>query len=277
MKNLYISRMLVILAMFLYADVSAEEYTLSIQPTLPKDVVIKSYQPLADYLSKQTGHKIKIKAYRNFFTYWQKMKKADGFDFVLDAAHFTDYRVLRKSYTVLAKVPDTVSYSIVTRDDVMILDPDELVLEKVATMTSPGLGGIRLYEMFQNPTRLPIEVSVNDSNEAVKAIMEGRALAAIIPTPLVSNYDSLNTVMITKSVPHMGFSASPNVPEIVQRDIQQALIKAHNTKDGQQMLAQIKVKEFDATSEKEYAGYSDLLKDVFGYSPISRQLSYSAY
>lgn len=273
MKNSY--KTLVILALIFCTEVSAREYTLSIQPTLPKDVVMKSYQPLADYLSKQTGHKITVKAYRNFFTYWQKMKNTNDFDFVLDAAHFTDYRIWKKGYSVLAKIPDTVSYSIVTRSDVLILDTDELVLEKVATMTSPGLGGIRLYEIFQNPTRLPIQVTVNDTNEAVDAIMQGKALAAIIPTPLVKNYDDLNTVMTTKSVPHMAFSASPEVPEIVQRDIQSALIKAKNSRDGQEMLRKINLEKFEATSQKEYEGYSSLLKDLFGYVPNVEHLSQS--
>lgn len=265
MKKLH--TILVILALFISSAVSAEQYTLSIQPTLPKNAVMESYQPLADYLSKQTGHKIKIKAYRNFFTYWQKMKNSDDFDLVLDAAHFTDYRASNKNYTVLAKIPNTVSFSVVTLDDVLLFDIDDLVLEKIATMTSPGLGGIRLYEIFHNPTRLPIQVTVNDSNEAVNAIVQGRAVAAIIPTPLVNNYDYLNTVMTTKSVPHMAFSASPNVPEVVQHDIQNALLKASSSKDGQAMLKQLNLKKFEPTNGKEYAGYASLLKDIFGYVP----------
>ena len=271
MKKLY--KILVMLPLLFCMDAVAREYTLSIQPTLHKDAVLKSYQPLADYLSEQTGHKITIKAYRNFFTYWQKMKNTNDFDFVLDAAHFTDYRIWSKSYSVLAKIPNTVSFSVVTLDDVLIFDVDDLVLKKIATMTSPGLGGIRLYEIFQNPTRLPVQVTVSDSNEAVSALVQGRALAAIIPTPLVNNYDYLNTVMTTKSVPHMAFSASPNVPEVVQHDIQIALLKANSSKNGQAMLKQLKLKKFESTNREEYAGFSKLLKDLFGYEPNEEQLS----
>ncbi len=271
MKNLY--KILLIATLLIGANVFAQEYTLSIQPTLQKEDIIKSYQPLADYLSKKTGHKIKIKTYRNFFTYWQKMKKSKDFDFVLDAAHFTDYRITDKNYSVLAKIPDTVSFSVVTRDDVLIFDMDELVLEKVATMTSPSLGGIRLYEIFHNPTRLPIEVTVNDSNEAVRAIADGKAVAAIIPTPLVNNYDYLNTVMTTKPVPHMAFSASSMVPEKVQNDVKNALIHAGNSKDGRAMLSKIKLEKFEQTSAKDYEGYAELLKDLFGYVPSEEHVS----
>jgi len=275
MKNLH--KFLAIIALFLCTDVSAQEYTLSIQPTLPKDAVLKTFQPLADYLSEQTGHKIKIKAYRNFFTYWQKMKNMNDFDFVLDAAHFTDYRIWSKGYSVLAKIPNTVSFSIVTLDDVLILDIDELVLKKIATTTSPGLGGIRLYEIFQNPTRLPIEVTVNDADEAIDALVKGKAVAAIIPTPMVSKYDNLNTVMTTKAVPHMAFSASPNVPEAVQRDIQNALIEANHSNEGLAMLKNINLEKFDPTTAQEYSGYSSLLKGLFGYVPYEEQLSQNSF
>jgi ABC-type phosphate/phosphonate transport system substrate-binding protein len=269
----YLSRTLMVLAFIICADVSAEEYTLSIQPIMSKDAVVKSYQPLADYLSKHTGQKIKVKAYRNYFTYWQKMKNMEDFDFVLDAAHFTDYRIHKNKYSVLAKLPNTVSYSLVTNDDTLIIDKDELVLKKVATTTSPGLGGIRLYEIFENPTRLPIQVTVNDSSEAVNAVAEGKAVAAIIPTPLVNNYEFLNTVMTTTSIPHMAFSSSPNVPEKVKQDVQSALLKAAYTTDGKKMLKQMKLETFEETNEEEYEGYSRLLKDLFGYSPAEEQIS----
>ncbi|VAW55013.1 hypothetical protein MNBD_GAMMA06-1384 [hydrothermal vent metagenome] len=271
MKTIF--KVLLIATLFAYSNIFAQEYTLSIQPTLSKEETIKSYQPLADYLSKETGHKIKIKAYRNFFTYWQKMKSEKNFDFVLDAAHFTDYRIVEKNYSVLAKIPNTISFSIVTRNDVFIFDTDELVLEKIATTPSPSLGGIRLYEIFQNPARLPIQVTVHDTSEAVKAIADGKVLAAIIPTPLVSNYDYLNTVMTTTPVPHMAFSASSKVPEEVKNDIKNALIQADNSEDGRIMLGKVKSEKFEKTSAKDYAGYSKLLKGLFGYVPSEEQVS----
>ena len=69
----------------------AETFNLSVQPVLPRDQVKKNYKPLADYLSKKTGHRFKIVSYRNFFTYWSKMQRAKKMHFILDAAHFTDY------------------------------------------------------------------------------------------------------------------------------------------------------------------------------------------
>ena len=91
---------------------------------------------------------------------------------------------------------------------------------------------------------MPIQVTVNDSNEAVTAVVDGKALAAIIPTPLDNKYHNVNPVMTTKSVPHMAFSASPNVQESVQRNIHLALVKAYKSKEGRQLLMQINLKKY---------------------------------
>ena len=53
--------------------------------------------------------------------------------------HFTILLLL----IINRKIPGTVSYSLVTRVDVLVSEPEELILKNVATMPSPGLGGLR--------------------------------------------------------------------------------------------------------------------------------------
>ena len=244
----------------------AAEYSLAIQPILSPEVIKKNYQPLADYLSKETGHTITIKTQRNFLFYWTKMRKGKkGFDLVLDAAHFTDYRIKTQGYTVLAKLPDTVSFSIVTSEDNFILDEEELIGLRVATMPSPSLGSLRLEELFSNPMRIPIYIWESNTTVAVEKIISGKIDAAIIPTRLASTYDNLNIVLTTDPVPHMGLSASPEVPADVVEKIRLALISADTTDNGKKMLAALKVDNFVPATSETYDGYSDLLKEVFGY------------
>ena len=248
------------------AILQAAEYFLAVQPILPEKELKKSYQPLADYLSAQTGHTITIHTERNFLFYWTKMRKKEkGFDLVLDAAHFTDYRIKKQGYTVLAKLPDTVSFSIVSSEDSFILDVDELIGLRVATMPSPSLGALRLEELFTNPMRIPMYIWEINTTVAVEKIQSGELDAAIIPTRLASTYSNLNTVMTTEPVPHMGLSASPDVPQEVREKIRQALVTAHQTETGKAMLAELKTERFDPASSETYDGYSDLLKEVFGY------------
>jgi len=244
----------------------AAEYSLAIQPILSPEEIKKNYQPLADYLSKETGHKITISTQRNFLYYWTKMRKGEkGFDLILDAAHFTDYRIKAMDYTVLAKLPDTVSFSIVTSEDHFILDEEELIGMRVATMPSPSLGALRLEELFDNPMRMPFYVWEANTSAAVENILSGKIDAAIIPTRLASTYSNLNVVLTTDPVPHMALSASPRVPPEVAERIQQALLNAANTENGKAMLTKLGIANFAPASREIYDGYAELLKEVHGY------------
>lgn len=243
----------------------ALDLSLSIQPILPKAEIVRVYQPLADYLSRQTGHNIKIKAHSNFLTYWSNLTRMKGFDLVLDAAHFTDYRVLKKNYEILAKLPDTVSFSIVTHEDDMVFEIEELILQKVATTVSPSVGAIRLSGLFPDPMRQPKFIYAKNMNEAIQMIRDKQIFAAIIPSVMIPLFTDLNTVLSTQSLPHMAFSASPEVPPEVKVAIQNALLLAKNTTEGQAMLAKLNFSAFERTSAEEYKGYSSLLKNVLGY------------
>jgi hypothetical protein len=243
----------------------AETYYISVQPILPPEQIVSNYQPLADYLSKKTGHQFEIKAYRDFLVYWIKMKKAKDMDFVLDAAHFTDFRVQRKNYRPLVKIPDTVSLTVISGEEEFIFDMDELISKKIATMPSPSMGAVRLNQMFPNPVRLPFYVKAKDSEDAVNRVLDGSATAAIIPSPLVSNYENLNTVVTTEPVPHMALSASPDVPEDISKLVTEALVNASQTQEGKAMLEALRLEGFEKTDKQTYEGYANLLDGMFGY------------
>ena len=150
---------------------SAASYYLSVQPVLPRDQIQHNYQPLAKYLTETTGHTIVIKSYRNFLTYWARMQKARDMHFMLDGAHLTDYRVQRKNYKVLAKFPDTVTFTVVTSEENFVFEMEELISKKIASMASPGMGAVRLNGMFPNPVRLPFYIEASDSVDAVQRVL----------------------------------------------------------------------------------------------------------
>lgn len=243
----------------------ALDLTLTVQPVLPKAQIIKAYKPLADYLSAQTGHNVKVKAHLNFLTYWADMRRKKAGELVLDAAHFTDYRIQKNNYQVLAKLPESVSFTVVTHEDELVFDIEELVLKKVATMVSPSIGAIRLLNLFPDPMHQPRIVYAKDSNDAAQLVMDKKAFAAIIPSALVSRYEGLNTVVNTDSLPHMALSASPDIPDDDRAAIQKALVTAADTEAGHAMLQKLNFPEFEHADTKTYKGYSTLLSGVLGY------------
>ncbi len=254
---------LLALAGLLPGRVSADTYTFVVQPILPPEQTRKAFQPLVDYLARRTGHEIRLVTAVNFLAYWAKMKRG-GYDLILDAAHFTDWRVKNMDYVVLAKIPDTVSYSLVTAEDTLVLEPSELIGKPVATIGSPSLGAVRLAQMFPNPLRQPVTVEVDNSRDAIEAVLKGRAVGAIVPSPLVGAFP-LNVVTTTEPVPHIAFSASPEVPEAVRKALRRALVEADRTPDGQAMLKAINFPRFEPADRKVYDGYAKLLEGIWGY------------
>lgn len=250
-----------------YAD--SEVLELAIQPVLSEAKTKEAFKPLASYLSKITGKRVVVKTMPNFMAYWDSVRRADSYDLILDAAHFTDYRTKKHGYKILAKVPATVSYSLIVLADNFIFDPSELVGKRIATLGTPSIGAARLNALFPNPMRQPITVEVASADKGIDMLMKKKVFAAIIPTPLVSRTmaqgNDISVVMVTEPAPHIAISASPKVDAKIVSKIKKGMLTANKTADGKTMLKGIGFQQFDPASSKIYSGQSKILQKYWGY------------
>lgn len=236
----------------------------AVQPILEREATTEFYEPLVTYLRKQTGMDIELAASINFLTYWQKMRRSE-FDLVLDAAHFTSYRMNNLGYTPIAKVPGTVTYSLVTGGDLLIFEPEELIGKLVACAAPPSLGMLRLQEMYPNPLRQPVIKESPSAETALALLSEGKVVAAMVPTPLLNNYPGFNVVVTTEPSPHVTFSVAPTVPEKTRDALQKALLGAPATAEGKKMLERINFPGLEKPKRGLYDGYEELLSDTWGF------------
>lgn len=245
------------------------EVVLAIQPVLSEAQTRASFGPLATYLSQVSGKRVTIATRPNFLAYWDTLRKGAGYDLVLDAAHFTDYRVQKLGFTVLAKVPDSVSYSLVMRDDDPAFDPAELVGRRVATLGTPSIGAARLNAMFPNPVRQPIAVEVASAEEGMELLLAKKVEAAILPTPIVSQRmaqgGGIAVVTTTDAIPHIALSAAPSIDAATQERIRRGLLDATKTPAGKEMLKQIGFERFDPATAAVYKGQATTLKQYWGF------------
>lgn len=273
-RHLYYLVLVLFLALLLpVTPVRAAELNLYVQPISSVTETERAFKPLADYLSEKIGYTINIKTEANFLTYWERMRRGKEFDLVLDAAHFTDYRDSQQGYEVLAKVPDTVSFSLVTNGKLLLFDASELIGKTVMSAPSPSLAGVRMAEIYANPLRQPKLMQADNFEQALDMLHKGQIQAALVPTPLVNGDTSVNTVMTTQAVPHMAFSASPRVDAKTKQAIRQALLNADKDQQGQVMLKKMHYARFQAANNAMYAGYADLLEGVWGYKSSDTTVS----
>jgi phosphonate transport system substrate-binding protein len=250
-----------------YAD--SDKLELAIQPVLSEAKTKKAFKPLAAYLSKITGKKVVVKTMPNFMAYWSTIRRANSYDLILDAAHFTDYRSKKHGYKILAKIPATVSYSLIVLADNFIFDPSELIGKRIATLGTPSIGAARLSALFPNPMRQPITVEVSSADAGINMLLEKKVFAAIIPTPLVSRTmaegNDVSVVMVTEPAPHIAISASPAVNAGVVEKIRKAMLTANKTTAGKKMLKEIGFAQFDPANKSIYSGQSNMLQKYWGY------------
>lgn len=251
------------------AIAASDGCTLGVQPILSEQQTKKAFQPLADYLGKAMSKTCVVRTSPNFMAYWDGVRKGGVYDLVLDAAHFTDYRAQKQGWEILAKIPDTVSYSLIVSDQTLVIDAGELISKRIATLGVPSIGAARLNALFPNPVRQPITVEVENSEAGIALLRAGKVVAAILPTPIVSQQmaqgGGLSVVLTTEPIPHIALSASPQLPAATRERLRQALLTANKTPEGREMLKTIGFERFDPASSSIYAGQSKTLKDYWGF------------
>lgn len=247
----------------------AASLRLAIQPVLSEERTRAAFKPLAEYIEAATGKPVTIVTMPNFLAYWDLVRKPDMYDLSLDAAHFADYRADKGNFDVLAKIPDFVSYSIVVRQENLVFDPSELVAKSIATLGAPSIGAARLNAMFPNPMRQPAMIEVASSEDGMKQLLENRVFAAILPTPVVSQYmadgSPISVVSTTDPIPHIALCASLQLDAATREQIRTALVNAAKTEKGRKMLKEIGFPKFDPASKAVYQGQARILKEYWGY------------
>jgi hypothetical protein len=251
------------------ARAEVSELVLGVAPLLDENETQTLYQPLCDYLATATHLPCHISASPNFLAYWETMRRGKEYNLILDEAHFTDYRAQKMSYVVLAKIPNTVTYSLIVPRTTKLDDPARLVGRRIATLGIPSMGAALLNGLFPKPSKQPIPVEVDNAAEGFAMLRDAKVVAAILPTPLVREEivrgAPFRVLLSTAPLPHMGFSAAPEISPALRQVLRQALLNANKTEAGRAMLAAIGIERFDPANTTVYAGQGRILKEYWGY------------
>ena len=251
------------------ARAAATELVLGIAPFQDEAETRKQFQPLCDYLTEVTHLPCRVGTRPNFITYWESIRQGKDFNLILDEAHFTDYRAQKMNYTVLVKIPDTVTYSLIVPRTTTLNDPARLAGRRIATLGIPSMGAAQLNSLFPKATKQPIPVEVDNAADGFALLRNTKVAAAILPTPLVREEivrgAALRVLLSTVPLPHMAVSAAPEFSPDQRRTLRQALLNANQSVTGRTMLARIGIARFDPANATVYRGQARILQDYWGY------------
>lgn len=261
--------LLVIGLVFGAARAEVSELVLGIAPLQSEPEIRAQFQPLCDYLAAVAQLPCRVGTRPNFITYWETIRQGKDFNLILDEAHFTDYRAQKLQFTVLAKIPNTVTYSLIVPSAAKLQDPGRLTGRRIATLGIPSMGAAQLNGLFTKPSKQPILVEVDNAATAFALLRDDKVAAAILPTPLVRDEIDrgapFRALLSTAPLPHMGLSAAPSINPDLRQRLRQTLLEAHKNDAGRAMLAHIGIERFDPANATVYAGQGRILKEYWGY------------
>jgi hypothetical protein len=258
------------LALATSGPVRAESYTLLVEPTYDPVRAEGVYEPLINYLRKETGLDIRLQTSRNFHFYWRDLRRNEKFDFVFEEAHFTDYRAKRFGFTPLVRTAESSVFTLLVGADDAEEGLDGLIGHNIVCMPAPSMGFAALLEMFSNPVSQPEIITFAASwRDGVEMIYGGEAKAAMVPRWLNQEYHDLVAIAESEEFAGPAISASSTVPEEARAKVRDALLVLHEKVDDDptlyEILHELGISQFEPAVRADYDGAERMLRGFHGY------------
>lgn len=231
---------------------------------------IKTYGPIADYLSKVLNKQIEYRHPGNWLSYSADMRKGK-YDMVFDGPHFVSWRITRLDHTPLVKIPGGFIFRFVAdKANGKVSKVDDLVGKKVCGHAPPNQGTLRLYNQFKNPMRLPILVTQKGWRNIYDAMLRGKCDVAILPDKIYKKVDPKNDqskVLFTSNpVPGQAITASPKFNRADIAKMRKALLSKEGMAATKNLRKRFASPTLSAANKLEYNGIHELLADSHGFS-----------
>jgi hypothetical protein len=245
----------------------AANFTLTVEPTYPRDQAAEVYKPLLDYLQRTTGHTFTLRVAPSFNQHWRDLRGGVRTDFAFEEAHFADYRRLAQGFVPMARTEEDSQYAIVVSDpDLASQGTDGVVGRVVAGLGAPSLGYVLLYDSFRNPLQQPeLRALGSKWSDGPDLIFSGDVEGAVVPSYLAGENPALSVVWRSRTVPGRLLSASPTVSSSVRNAIRDALLKLHEDPEAFAAINELRFARLVPADGAQYVGLERLLAGTFGY------------
>jgi len=261
--------LLCFLLIFADAAVFADEtLTMGVFPRRNSGVTTKMFKPLSNYLSQETGVKIKLETAKNFPAFWRNVRGKR-----YDIAHFNQLHYLMSKdsvgYEVFAKNEEfgksVVAPAIAVRKDSGINTLEDLKGKriifgggKLAMIAHVGIKNL-LYDAGLTAKSYTSMMGKNPPNAAMAVYFKKADAAGIgdigLSVPILKKKININEMMIIetgKPHAHIPWVFKSSLPDDVKNKIKQAVGKLNSSPDGKKILKRAGMTGLVAASDRDY-------------------------
>ncbi len=236
----YFGCLLILLALPLAALAETHSITLGVFPNLPAQKIVSIYQPLAAYLTKQTGIPVRLASAKDFREFYQATR-TQQFDFIVTAPNLAWLAMAESNYQPLARYSNPVAGVLLSKRNANIETPLDCRNKKIA-LTDPlsivyqlGLSYLQSEGLQAGSDYQPI--ALNNHTNAALAVMVGKADCAIVGNLPYSQMtdeiqQTLHIIGHTKGIASQFFMSSPKLDKATSTRIRSALISYSQTPEG---------------------------------------------
>lgn len=247
-----------------------EALVFSAPPHETEAEALRTYRPIAEYLTRVIGKKIVFHYPKDWLTYQKEMQHG-SYDLVFDGPHFNSWRISNLQHNTLVKLTDEYLFVVVVRKDDRITNLKQLAGLRICGMTPPDFGTLAVLGQFDNPMRQPVIVNTLGSTKVYEGVaIEKQCNAGILPAANLKKYNDsanlLRAIYMTQPIPNQAFSAGPRISRDDQARIAAALVSPEASRVVSRLMAAYGADKGLAYAKKEdYAGLDVYLKDTWGY------------
>ena len=238
-------------------------------PQYDEQTAREIYGPLIRYLELIIGENVVFEYPADWREYSTNMRN-DHYDIVLDAPHFSSWRMKHIEHEALVRLPGTLDYVIVTgKDQTYINGLRDLVSAQICSLVSPNLSTMTVYQLFENPVYMPQIKEIEGTYSDVYAAMKDRQCKAAVLQQ--TEYDALAEAdknqlkIIAKSqpMPERTLTVSRRLRD-KKRVITLMLTSVEGSRAGEKIFQEFgkPQQEFVPVKPEEYQDLDDLLSHV---------------
>lgn len=254
---------------------SAKDLLLTAPPRETPAAGLQQYGPLANYLTKLFGQKVKYVYPGNWLEYQRDMRD-DKYDIIFDGPHFISWRIAHLGNHVVVRLPGHLQfYLFVKKNDNKVNNVNDMVAKTFCGVPPPNLATLSILAAFPNPVRQPVIQGIRGAGKAVfAAFMKGKCEAAVLRTAYFKHFltpaqrNMVKIIYTSPPYPNQGITVSTRVTPREVNLMEQALTVGDGVKATAPIVHRFggKAKHFIPATDAEFKGLNNLLEGViFGW------------